>query len=258
MNGQEYLQAVRSQFETDGWQVQSKQLDADVVMLQGQQSDRTMLCMVVNGEATGAHVQRLIELAEDAGAGGTAIAAKNGHDTAASTVIDQHGVNTIDIDTGGSGGGDGESTEGVSRRTAVLTVGGAGLLGAGGFYVASTMDGVPFLGGGSIGELPISSVRPNPPELSVSGSATPSPAEEGATEVDIEVIVTSSFDNDRELELVGLTFIDDEETNLANIEIREVETISPGQTVTFEGTYPVESPPDWRRTTSVIVTLSLN
>lgn len=259
MNGQEYLQAVRSQFENDGWQVQSKQLDTDVVMLQGHQGDRTMLCMVINGEASGAHVQRLVELADDAGAGAAAIAAKNGHDTAADTVIDQHGINTIDVDAGGSSGGGGDSTEGVSRRTAVLTIAGAGVLGAGGFYAASTMDGLPSLGGGgSIGELPISSVRPNPQDLSVSGSVTPSPPEEGATEVDVQVTATSSGDEDRELELVAVTFIDNEQTNLAAIEIRESQTISPGQSVTFSGTYSVDPPPDWRQTTSVIVTVSLN
>lgn len=266
MNGQEYLQAVQAQFESDGWQVQSKQLDSDVVLLRGQRSGDSVLCMVVNGEASGAHVQRLAELGDDAGVSNLAIAANGGYDTAASTVIDQHGVRTIDVGgSGGTGGStsstdDGESgSRQVSRRTAVFAIAGAGLAGAGGFYFASGGVGVPSIGGDSVGVLPIVELRPEFEEFSVdSGTVTPVPQEVGATEIEVETTIQNETEDEAlELEFVGVTFADSGGTILGDADLRVTQTLPAGETTTYSGTFDVETPPDWSAVSEVYATFSV-
>lgn len=265
MNGQEYLQAVQAQFESDGWQVQSKQLDSDVVLLRGQRSGGSVLCMVVNGEASGAHVQRLAELGDDAGVSNLAIAAKGGYDTAASTVIDQHGVRTIDVGGASSTGGSTSSTDDsesgarqVSRRTAVFAIAGAGVAGVGGFYLTSGGVGLPSFGDG-VGVLPVVELRPEFEEFSVeSGTVTPVPEEVGATEIEVEATILSETEEEElELEFVGVTFADSDGTILGDVDLRVTQTLPAEETTTYSGTFDIETPPDWSDVSEVYATFSI-
>lgn len=260
MNGQEFFQAVKAQFESDGWQLQSKQLDSNVVLLRGQRNGTTVFCMVVNGEASGAHVQRLAELADDAGVGNLAIAANQGYDTAAQTVIEQRGVRTIDVGNTTSSGtepttADDEDGQ-VSRRTAVLAVLGAGAAGVGGFYFVSGGADLSVFGD-SVGDIPIVELRPESPDFRIeSGTVTPVPEESDAEEIDVDILVESEIDSDLELEFVGLTFADDDGTLLADVDLRTVQTLPAAETTTFDGRYDVPNPPDWTAVSEAYATFT--